>query len=633
MKKAIIIIVAVLVVLGGTFAGLFFFTDLFNFMKPASDNFSIQAKKLFGAKKETSYEDYLKSIESFKIGNTSFTTDTEISAKVSLPSNILDYATQKTLNSTSLKMKGSFDVDSKATAYDIGLYSNGSESLKLSALSKGHSISIGCNDVYDKTLTFDLDKYKTFCDNIGATYDEASVNSIKKTIDQLNNQQSNNILYDLFYLTEDEYKALDKNYGNLLVDLIDKENYTSKKNQKVTVCGDEVKTTAYSLTLDGSDAYNFIEKLVKLSKDDDNLKTILVNKYDILTKYIQTLSTTDNKTSADLEIPKLEKSNFEEVMNKILDALNSEKDSFSELKKAIKLTIYSNKKNNPVKFEVAILKDSDDKDGKVILSEELGNGKNIWTIDIENISSELSGSTASSVSSTASALGKIVITDKYEKNDDSRKGTLTISQKGSENSTDLLNIDYEFVNSKSEIKQSITVTSNLLSVLSFNYTFNVTGLDTDTQKTELALNGKYSMYSVELNAKGSTTKGKSDIPDLSNAVDVFSLSKEDLQTLLPTISNNISTNLPAKLQSLGINLPKEAITSSSMLPSSATTTQPTTVNPSNLTEEQKAMLNQAAANAQNQLNSAAANGTLTPEQQQQAQQALNQAQSMLQSIH
>ena len=100
MKKAlkiILIIVAILAVLTGIFAILWFFTPVFNFLKPASDNFSIQAKKLFGGK-EMSYSEYLESIEPLKVQNESYTSTTEVSANVSVPSSIVDYSTQRMIN-------------------------------------------------------------------------------------------------------------------------------------------------------------------------------------------------------------------------------------------------------------------------------------------------------------------------------------------------------------------------------------------------------------------------------------------------------------------------------------------------------------------------------------------------------
>lgn len=93
MKKAIIIIVSVLVVAIATCTGLYFFTDVFNFIKPASANFSSQAKKLLGTDKDNKYSDYEAMLKKLKISDKSYTSNADISMNVSVPSSIVDSST------------------------------------------------------------------------------------------------------------------------------------------------------------------------------------------------------------------------------------------------------------------------------------------------------------------------------------------------------------------------------------------------------------------------------------------------------------------------------------------------------------------------------------------------------------
>ena len=60
--KIIIAIVAILAILGGTFAGLWFFTDVFNFLKPENEVFSNQVEKALNIEeaKFVDYSDFLK---------------------------------------------------------------------------------------------------------------------------------------------------------------------------------------------------------------------------------------------------------------------------------------------------------------------------------------------------------------------------------------------------------------------------------------------------------------------------------------------------------------------------------------------------------------------------------------------
>ena len=621
MKKTIIIVVSVLVLAIATCAGLYFFTDTFNFIKPASTNFSSQAKKLFGTDKTMKYSDYEDMLNKLKISDKSYTSNADISMNISVPSSIVDYSTQKLINSSKVKYSGSYDANSKAMSNNVGLYKDNKEFLTLQLVQKDQTVSVGCKDLYDKTLNFDLSKYDEFCQKNNITTDEET----KASIDALKSMKDSNytdFLYDLLYLSEDDFNSLNKTYGNLLSDLISKDNYSTKKNEKITVRGDDVKTTAYSLTLSGEDAYNFINKLVDLVKNDDTTKKLIIDKYNILKKYNTSLIATYDEVEAEstkqnTELPDLTVDNINSFLDDLVKDLEKSKDDFTNSDKCLQFTIYSDKKSEPVKFEISVLDDKKDKEGKVIFTEELSDGKNKYTVNIENIN-KLSGSkteedstddtysntiddilknsssytntlnttkstTSSNKSKTTSSLSttldqiedsisELVIEDSYKKTDDSRKGTITISAKASGSKQEMLKIDYENINSKSEYKTSFSISSPLKSSISLDYTYDITGLDKDTQDIKLELSGKYtSLYSAKISATGSITCGKSDIPELTadNSVDVFSLPQDDLQKIASDIVTKASDTLPAKLSLYGVTVTKEDILS--ILPANTAT--------------------------------------------------------------
>lgn len=136
----------------------------------------------------------------------------------------------------------------------------------------------------------------------------------------------------------------------------------------------------------------------------------------------------------------------------------------------------------------------------------------------------------------------------------------------------MLKIDYENINSKSEYKTSFSISSPLKSSISLDYTYDITGLDKDTQDIKLELSGKYtSLYSAKISATGSITYGKSNIPELTadNSVDVFSLPQADLQKIASDIVTKASDTLPAKLSLYGVTVTKEDILS--ILPANTAT--------------------------------------------------------------
>lgn len=624
MKKAIIIIIAVLVILAGGFSCLYFFTDTFNFLKPASDNFSMQAKKLMGTDENPKYSDYEEFLNKLK-SNSSSTAELNMSMNLSLPSSVMDYSTQKLINSSSVKYKGSYDENSKAMLNDVGLYKDNKEVLTLSMLTKDQTVSVSCKDLYDKYLTLDLSKYESFCQANNIEVDEETKQSIE-ALSKIKNVDSNKLVYDFYYISEEDFNSLHKNYDNILVDLVDKENYTTKKNQKVSVDGEDVKTTAYSLTMDGEDAIDFTNKLIDRIKNDSTLKKLLIEKYNIMKDYSSAIVTSPankeinpndntNTTTKSTELPELTESSIDTFLSELVEELEDAKEEFEDNEKCIKLTIYSNKKSEPVKFEMAILDDKDDDEGSVIFTEELAEGKNTYTIDLEKIT-KLSGDESSSSSSSkssssnslyssnttnssksslssatstldslASSISKIIIEDSYEKTDDSRKGTIKVSAKASGSKQDMLEIKYDTVNSKSESKFNVSVTSPLSSSISFDLVSEVSGLDTDTQKVNFSLSGKYSAYSVKIAMEGSNKSG-AEVTELndSNSVDVFALSATDLQPIFTDIITKAADVLPSRLSPYGVDVTKEdilsnlpqATTDTSATPSDETSTEPNT---------------------------------------------------------
>ncbi len=573
MKKAIIIIISLLVVLGGTFAILWFFTPVFDFLKPASDNFSVQVKKLFGAKEEVSYQDYIASIEKLKGKDESYTADAKVSMNIALPTKVLDSDTQKLLNSSSVEWKGSYDKDSKKISNDLKLSYNNKETFSLESVVDGKKVSVSSKDFYNKALTFDFDKFKSFCEqnNIQVTDEQMkAIEESLKSIDSESTAKASNFMYDLMYLTEEEYNALNKNYGDILTTLVDEDKYTTKKNQKVKVGGDEVNTTAYTLTLSGKDAYNYINKLAEMAKDDDNLKSILVNKINMMKNYIvseagsEVLTVQNEKKENDEKIEDIEKSDIEELLSSVIKELEESKEAFSSLKQVLKFTIYTDKKKNPVRFDVAIAKDEED-EGAVILSEEVEDGKNTYTIDLKELYNAVEDSSSSS--STADNMPKIIIVDEYEATDTSRKGKISVSAKAGGEKQNIIDIEYDKVNSNSEMKNNIKVSSELLKSLSLNLKIESTGLDKDKQDMVCSIDASipvgYTTYKVKLDAEGSIEYGKSDIEKLdeSNSVDVFSKSEEEITTIVKEIITNASNTLPSKLANYGVNITKEEILS------------------------------------------------------------------------
>lgn len=616
MKKAIIIIISALVVLGGVFAGLWFFTDILNFLKPANQNFAVQLDKVLGTEKNLSYSEYESKISKLKLDG-SYSTDMNMSMNVNLPSSVLSYSDQNLLNSSSLNLKTAYDADKKITSVDVGLLKDSQDVIRAQAIVDGVKLSINSKDLYDKYLTFDLNKYESFCKQNNIEVDKDTKAAIEM-LSKLNEVDTSNLAYDLCHVSEKDYNALQKRYDDLFVQLVDKDKFKAKKNQKITVGDKEnVKTTAYSVTLTGEDAYKAADKLIDLMKDDDTLKRVVVEKYNLIKGYAETyedIYSEYDKTTSSTKLPELSESDIADALSELSEELESVKDEFKDMDGALKITIYSDKKNNPVKLEVALLEDEDDDNEIVIFTKEIEKGKDTYTIDLSYFTNMVSTrsmrapvdysssyssssyssssyssssystpssstSTSDSVLSTLSSISAIKIVDEYEKSDDSRKGTLTVSVKASDSKFQkLLTVDYEYVNSDSEFKLKLSVRVPSQSSVSLDLNYAMTGLNTDTKNLTFDLSAKYLSYSVSMNVNG-TMKSGANIPEMTsqNSVDILTLNQEELKKVLTDVVNNAANNLPAKLNNYGIKVTKEEILSILPAEQPATTEAPAEV--------------------------------------------------------
>ena len=191
-KKIIIAIVAILVVLGGTFAGLWFFTDIFNFLKPESEVFSNQIEKALnieGAK----FADYSEFLNDYKE-----VTSKPVSSKINLTADLnlseLDSDLQEKINNSKLTLESNADISNNKAQSKIGLYTNNSEVLTLDLVSNNSKIGVGCEDLYDKYLTVSME------DLVDVIAEEADleVEELESMINNLTNSKLDP--YQLLYI-------------------------------------------------------------------------------------------------------------------------------------------------------------------------------------------------------------------------------------------------------------------------------------------------------------------------------------------------------------------------------------------------------------------------------------------------
>lgn len=548
----IIVVIAILAILGGTFAGLWFFTDLLNFLKPANDVFSNQIEKalnLEGAK-FSDYSDFLKDYK--EVSDKSIKSKMNMSAKLNLSN--LDSKTKDVINKSKITVESNYDVANSNSQSKVGLYADNSEVLTVDIVNNKDKIGIGCKDLSDKYIAVSMeDLIKYFKENssrLKISKDE--ITALEKVSENLNGSKLN--AYDLLYISDDDLKHFDETYRDVLKTLISKDCYSSEKNVEVSVDGDDVKTTGYYLTLTGEDAYKFVEDLANLVKDDDVISRLATDKINMILE----ASGQDKISEKDVD------SVIDEALDKLLKEIESIKD---EKDSAVQIAVYS-KNNKPVRIDVNSLEDVEEKNDKeTLLSIEYAKDKNIYTV-------------------YNNGKAYMTITDEYSKKSKEEKvGKLTAKVSG----TSLGTLDYEIILKDNENKLNLSLDIPLAEI-SGNIKFEAKG---NYKKEPVDLTGefnfKYKKDSIEFKFDGNIEYGDVSVPELtsSNTIDVMKLNEKELETELNKILKKASEVLPGRLKLIGVDVKAEDIYKEKTVEPTTTTETPATTNSTNITLNQE----------------------------------------------
>lgn len=536
MKKGIkilIAVIAVIVVLAGTAAGLFF-GGIFDLMKPTRKTWTKQVQKalnLDGVK----LTDYADTLEDYKDAyNKPFKANYTMTADLSISE--LDEEVQKTINNSKIKVEMAQDRKEKNSYAKVELESKDSKVLDVEYVANGEKLGIASKDIYDKYLSLSIADLEDYLKKSGEDID---LPGSTKSISELYNKASEIDAYQLLYISKDDLKDIQKTYKDVFKKSIDKKCWTKKANVKVDVDGKDVRATGYYLTLSNEDAKKLIEDLSDTIADDDTIAKIIVEKYNIIADVIG-----EDKIDSD---------DAKELIKSLTEQLKEASKSLDSKQldgKGLQIAVYS-KFNKPVRLELNYIEDMDDiYDGKTILSIEYGKKKDIYTI----LPDELG----------------FVITDSYDKKTDKEKsGTLTVTVNALDG--DLAKIDYEIVNKDSEkkvvldakISETLTEKMKLDGDINARLEFSANGnWKKEPVNMVFALKGNYGKEKAEVKIEGSVEYTDDvSIPTLNsdNSVDILKLNSEEQAKLLDEILKKASEVLPERLKTIGVDVKPEQI--------------------------------------------------------------------------
>lgn len=538
-KTLIIAIVAIIVALGGTFAGLWFFTNVFDFLKPANDAFVDQAEKVLNLE-GVKFENYSSVLEEYKeMSDKSTKATLNLSANLDLDD--LEDDVEEVINKSKLSLELNSDAKNKKFQTKVGLYADTSEVLTLDVVANGDKLGIGSKDLYDKYLTVTMDDIIELLEDAG---EKEAAEMLEKL---MSSSSSANIdMYELLYISEDDLKHFDETYRDCFKNLIPKDCYKTESGVEVKVDGKNTKTTAYYLTLTGKDLYKFISDFAKLIQDDEVITKILTEKANLI------LEAASQEKVSEKDVDAL----IDELVEELLSNLENMKEDEDT---AVQIVIYSTKLK-PVRIEFNMVEDDD---AETLISAEFAKEKNIFKLY-----------------NGKDVIGSLV--NKYSKNSKEEKvGSFELEVSGE--TLGKLNYDLLLKDNEMKIKADLEVEeAELKASIDFSSKGN---LNKEAVNYDGSFKFEFEGQSIEVKMDGSMEYGNVSIPELtkSNSVNVLDLSEKELQEELMKILEKASKVLPERLELLGFDIDADDIFPSNKTPNVQTKPNTTTTNTTSTT--------------------------------------------------
>ena len=281
----ILIVVAILAILGGVFAYLFFATDIF---RTGQELFAKYLTQNIEVIKEISKMEKIEQLEN-KLKQSKYEENIEIlfSEKDAEPAVEITLDTQK--DSISGKL------------YSIlGLWFEGAEKLEIEYMQENDNYSLRFTNAVKQFLTIQNNDLKKLAEKLGM--EETDLEEIPDKID------FKEFSFEDLKITENEINSEVGKYAGLLYNNIAKEKYQKNKDVVITVNGKTITTNSYVLTLSAQDVKTLLIKVLETLKQDE----IILGK----------LQKIDEKIS-EYEIDSIKES-FQEGIQEEIDSLKEE---------------------------------------------------------------------------------------------------------------------------------------------------------------------------------------------------------------------------------------------------------------------------------------------------------------------
>lgn len=354
-----------------------------------------------------------------KLQNNKYTDD--INIKVNYTNNLQTTSedNSNTINNVKLLIKGEEDKNNKYSYKDFKLEKdkniatntenqssseNSNESnnkeqniMEVEYIKNDNNYGIRFSDLFKQYLLVENNNLKDLFRKIG--YSEQELENVPDSI------EINDITLSDIKFTEDEIKQLSEKYSEIINKKVSKEKFEKNSKQVITINEKNITTNAYILKLTNEELNNLYVDLLESLKQDE----IILNKIESIQNKINSININSSESKdlkesfaeeIDLQIEKINKTNIGNQETKIIvyensgktirtaiqgkdyeinfDYINTQDEKNIELivkkdeietyniklkkdKDGIKLDIYSNDENNPIKISLEQNKNESDK--------------------------------------------------------------------------------------------------------------------------------------------------------------------------------------------------------------------------------------------------------------------------------
>lgn len=234
------------------------------------------------------------------LDNKKYTSTTNVKLNYTENTGTSSESSKNSINHYSLLMEGKTDKEAGYNFQNIKvLENNEEEKMHLEYIQDNNTYGIKFSDLFNQYILVDNYNLKDVYKNINENTTEIS--SVPDSIPDLEN------LKEALKFSREESDSLKEKYKNILEVEFQKGKITKKTNQIITVNGQDIKTTAYSINLTIEQINNIYLKLLEEIKQDDIILSKLDNINKILNSYSLVINSNKQVSLKETYVKKIQK--------------------------------------------------------------------------------------------------------------------------------------------------------------------------------------------------------------------------------------------------------------------------------------------------------------------------------------